>query len=403
MRELFNDLPDTWEVQPLSAFIAHLESGVSVNADDRTVESDELGVLSTSCAALGRFMPEEHKAVWPKDVKRVRVNPRAGEIIISRMNTPNLVGETGFVKRTEPGLFLPDRLWQTVARASKKTDFGWLNQVLQWEPIRKAVRDMATGTSNSMKNISKGSFLSVQVPTPPLSEQRGIAEVLSALDEQIEQTEAVVAKSGAVLLGIRDALLKPLLARTQTTIGAKLETYAGGTPYRGVASFFGGDIPWVKSAECNNAEIWNTDEKITKAAMSGSAARWVPHNTVLIAMYGATAGVVSYLKIKATTNQAVLAVLASDEYSSRFLYHWLIWNNEKLLFLAQGSGQPNLNKAMIAGLNLPILSYLEQCTITEALDAQQSLIAAEEELLLKLRLQKQGLMRDLLTGATRIQ
>lgn len=184
-------LPKGWGSQPLSSFIERFESGVSVNSDDRPAQGQEVGILKTSCVYGGRFKIEENKSVWSKDRKRVRVNPRAGSIIISRMNTPDLVGESGYVDQSYGHIFLPDRLWQTVARTSVQTDFRWLAQVLQWALVKKQIKDAATGTSNSMKNISQGAFLGVLVPTPPFKEQRRIAAILSAADEAInvEQNE----------------------------------------------------------------------------------------------------------------------------------------------------------------------------------------------------------------------
>ena len=149
--------------------------------DDRTIAGDEVGILKTSCVHRGKFSPEEHKAIWQEDVGLARVTPRAGAIIVSRMNTPALVGEAGLVEKSEPDLFLPDRLWQTVLRPEAAADAAWLNHMLNWEPVRKAVRDAATGTSNSMKNISKASFLAIRVPTPPPEERRRTANLLSAI------------------------------------------------------------------------------------------------------------------------------------------------------------------------------------------------------------------------------
>lgn len=176
----------------LNQLIARLDSGVSVNADDRPVAaSNERGVLKTSCVAGGKFIAEENKTIWKHDVSRARTSPKLGCIIVSRMNTPELVGECGLVQADYPNLYLPDRLWQA-SPISSETSFAWLNECLQWGPVRKKVKDTATGTSNSMKNISKGAFLAIEVPAPPPDAQHAIAYVLDALNKEIlvEQSTA---------------------------------------------------------------------------------------------------------------------------------------------------------------------------------------------------------------------
>lgn len=200
-------LPKNWRLQPLSTFIERFESGVSVNSDDRPAQGQEVGILKTSCVYGGRFKAEENKCVWPKDRKRVRVNPRAGSIIISRMNTPDLVGESGYVEKSYGHIFLPDRLWQTVARTSVPTDFRWLAQVLQWELVKKQIKDAATGTSNSMKNISQGAFLAALAPTPPFEEQRRIAAILAAADDEINLEQNELAKLRRSKAGLMRDLL----------------------------------------------------------------------------------------------------------------------------------------------------------------------------------------------------
>jgi type I restriction enzyme S subunit len=181
-------------------------------------------------------------------------------------------------------------------------------------------------------------------------------------------------------------------------IGQLAETYAGGTPPRNASGMFGGTIPWVKSAELNQREILDTDEKLTELGYQSSSVKWVPESTPLIAMYGATAGVVSWLKIRAVTNQAVLAVLPRNEDTdARWLYWALSFYSGKLLASVQGSGQPNLNKALIKQLEVICPPLPEQRRIAEILDTADEAIRQAERVIAKLQAVKAGLLHDLLT------
>ena len=92
-------------------------------------------------------------------------------------------------------------------------------------------------------------------------------------------------------------------------IGNLSDSFAGGTPSRSRPDYFNGEIPWISSSEVNLPYIDDTKERITDLGLENSSAKWIPKNSVLIAMYGATAGVVSKLLINATSNQAVLALV----------------------------------------------------------------------------------------------
>ena len=117
-------------------------------------------------------------------------------------------------------------------------------------------------------------------------------------------------------------------------IGCLAETYAGGTPSRSNPEYFMGNIPWISSGELNQPRILQTNESITEEALNNSSAKWIPKNSVLIAMYGATAGQVSTNLIDATSNQAVLALIPDDELiDGEFLFYSLLNSKNDILFL----------------------------------------------------------------------
>ncbi|EPO0026543.1 restriction endonuclease subunit S [Vibrio alginolyticus] len=180
----FRDFSEGFSVTPLSEIISKLESGVSVNSEDVPPKSNEYGILKTSAIYAGNFIPEQAKLITDEsELQRAKLNPKKDSIIISRMNTPALVGESGYVSKDYPNLFIPDRLWQ--ATISTKYSARWLSYLLTSPRTRFIISSKGTGTSNSMKNISKPSFLSINVATPALPEQQKIASFLSKVDEKV--------------------------------------------------------------------------------------------------------------------------------------------------------------------------------------------------------------------------
>lgn len=180
-------IPKGWEVTRLEGVVSSLAGGVSVNGENRAKQSGEVGVLKVSSVSGGKFIPEENKVIIDEDVHRAKLNPTADHILFSRANTPDLVGESGYVENTRMDLFLPDKLWMLDVKDREAVSIRWLSYVLASVSTRKAITDVATGTSGSMKNISKPNLLSIRIPLPQFDEQQRIASILSSIDKNIEE------------------------------------------------------------------------------------------------------------------------------------------------------------------------------------------------------------------------
>lgn len=198
-----------WEARPLGAEISALEAGVSVNSTDdgADLDSGDPAILKTSCVDRGVFTPSECKKISLRDVCRARLNPQANRILISRMNTIDLVGECGYVETDYPSLFVPDRLWMTRFRKTSQVSAKWLNYTLSSEHYRTLLKAAATGTSGSMKNIAKGSLLSLEITFPRAEEQNAIAAILSDMDAEIIALEAKLTKARQIKQGMMQELL----------------------------------------------------------------------------------------------------------------------------------------------------------------------------------------------------
>jgi type I restriction enzyme S subunit len=120
--------------------------------------------------------------VITEELGRVQCPVKKNTIIISRMNTPELVGASGYVDENYPNLFLPDRLWQTVFNKRTKIDVEFISFILKSEIYRGVFSTIATGTSPSMKNIAQNSFLDLPIPFPKFEEQVLIKSYLKELD-----------------------------------------------------------------------------------------------------------------------------------------------------------------------------------------------------------------------------
>ena len=146
------------------------------------------------------------------------------------------------------------------------------------------------------------------------------------------------------------------------------KTSSGGTPSRDNYDYYGGNIFWVKSGELKDGFIIRTEETITAKGLQNSSAKLFPAETLLIALYGATVGKLGILKVEASTNQAVCAIITSPIIDKRFLFFYLLSQRENLISKSTGGAQPNISQDIIQSLEIPLPPLDEQKRIAAILD-----------------------------------
>lgn len=182
----FKEFDGEWEERKLKDLILTVEAGVSVNSKDASVsDTVSKAVLKTSAISKGNFNHKENKKVIEEDLERVKKPVKADTILVSRMNTPALVGEVGYVENDYPNLYLPDRLWE-VEVDKEITTAKWLVSALVTDKNEYKIKSLGTGTSGSMKNIAKSDFLNINIKVPNLKEQIKIQSFIGILNKKIQ-------------------------------------------------------------------------------------------------------------------------------------------------------------------------------------------------------------------------
>lgn len=164
-------------------------------------------------------------------------------------------------------------------------------------------------------------------------------------------------------------------------LGDVFRTSSGATPLTTELSYYeGGNIPWINSGELASPYIYSTSNYITQKGFDNSSTEIYPKGTILVAMYGATAGKASMLKITACTNQAICAILPNDDYCPEFIKYNIDTLYEHLVGLSSGSARDNLSQAGLKELKLVLPKTKKE---------QENLIAVLSLLDSKIELNKQ--------------
>lgn len=199
-------LPPDWEATVLGSVLVSIRGGSSPTCDSRPAGSTEWGVLKLSAVTSGIFRPQENKALPSGLTFDGSLEVKTGDLLLTRSNTPELVGMTCYVEETRPRLLLSDLIWRLEVNEDRVCA-RFLNQCLKVGRVRKAIEQAATGTSGSMKKLSQSRLREVTIPLPPLDIQREFAKAGEAFDRQIAAERAYLEQLQVTKRGLAQALL----------------------------------------------------------------------------------------------------------------------------------------------------------------------------------------------------
>ena len=244
----------------------------------------------------------------------------------------------------------------------------------------------------------------VELPVPSIEKQRSIVKAYNTITDRIELKRKINDNLVAVgtasiqknvgrgaLINLTeaemDSLIFPEDFKIKTVSEFCAETKSGSTPSRTNNEYWeNGTISWVKSGEVHNNITLQTEEYITSLGLSESSTKLLPKDTVLMAMYGVTAGEVGYLAIEATTNQAICGMICRSKAEAAYLYFSLIQSQAAISRLSNGGAQDNLSKNFIDNIKIvvPPSEFIEKLNLA-AIVEQMTLNTKEITLLEELQ------------------
>ena len=186
--------------------------------------------------------------------------------------------------------------------------------------------------------------------------------------------------------------LNSALSWEQRKVGEVSESYSGGTPSVGVKEYYGGQIPFIRSAEINS-EI--TELFLTEEGLKNSSARLVAVGDILYALYGATSGEVGRARLKGAINQAILAIKPHTDYDSEYLAQWLRKSKHSIIETYLQGGQGNLSGTIVKELSVDFPSLKEQKAIGDFFRQLDNLITLHQRELEKLKNIKKSCLENM--------
>jgi type I restriction enzyme S subunit len=200
----------------LGEVLLGIEAGKSFQTSEVLARDDELGVLKVSAVTWSAFRPEQAKAVpgyKPEEHHRVR----SGDLLISRANTRELVGAVVLVERDYPFRILSDKTLRLVINA-RQASKAYLLYALRTVAVREHIEHLATGTSDSMRNIAQDAISSIPIVLPPIEQQEHIASRLKARLAIVRCALGSVKDQASEFANLTNAIVAESMAHPNTSV-----------------------------------------------------------------------------------------------------------------------------------------------------------------------------------------
>ncbi|MBI6512979.1 MAG: restriction endonuclease subunit S [Proteus vulgaris] len=375
------------------------------------VDKSEFLVVRTSNVRNGQLIMDDMKYTTQAgyDEWTQRAVPIHGDVLFTR-EAP--AGESCLVPR-ELKVCMGQRMVMLRPK-TEKVDPVFLSLVLATEKCKSDISRLSIGSTVSRINISD--IKKLRVPSPPLPEQKKIAQTLSTWDKAITTTEQLLANSQQQKKALMQQLLtgkKRLLDKNGvrfsgewkiTTLSQMGKVVSGGTPDTNTKEYWDGDIHWLTPTDVTALKsrfVRATTRTISEAGVQNSSATILPAGSLMVCTR-ATIGALSISSGPICTNQGFKNIIPTKAFDVNFIYYLLAYNSIALLRKASGSTFLELSKKDFEKMEFPCPLLEEQQKIAAVLSTADEEITALQQKLDALKQEKKALMQQLLTGKRRV-
>ncbi len=413
-------LPEEWEVVRLGEVSPPFKSTLNpIQHSEEIFDYYSIPAYQDVGKALpeyGKNIKSQKLVVEEDDVLFGKLNPRVPKVWLVETSNRRKIASTEFIPlrpkdQSADSLFLFFLCWS--------------------QHIMPKARELVSGSTPSRQRVDTRAFFKLQIPLPPLPEQRAIAHVLRTVQRAKEATEKVIQAARELKKSLMRHLFTygpvPLdqaeqVRLKETEIGPVPEDWElvklgdlcrivrGGSPRpKGDPRYFSKratGIHWIKISDLTKYKrglyITATDEYLTEEGKKKS--RFLKRGTFVVTNSG-TVGIPAFLGTDGCIHDGYLAFLdlEASKLHEFYLYYWIENIKTYLEKIAPRGTQANLNTTIAKNLFIPLPPIPEQRKIVRTLQAVDRKIEAEEQRKAALGALFKTLLHHLMTGEVRVK
>lgn len=377
LQSVFSNPCEKWQTKKLGEIFS-IERGGSPRPIERYLTDSQDGInwiKISDTRDITKYIYTTKEKIIPDGVKRSRMVYEGDFILSNSMSfgRPYIMKTQGCIHDG----------WLVLRNNQSLIDNDFLYYVLSSDFVYQQFNMLAYGST--VRNLNIGLVQKVKIPVPPLPEQHRIVSILdkafTEIDKAKKNTEENIKKNKELF----EAKFRSVFANLgsdwkEDCIGNLCDLMTGGTPSRTEKEYFDdGDIPWLVSGDVNTKEIFDCEGRITELGMKNSNAKYLPINSVLIALngQGKTRGTVAKLRMKATCNQSIVSIYPKDlkKINADYIYHNLNARYQEIRKITSDSGNDRrgLNMPLIKNIKVSYPSSLqEQLLLVQKFDKMQN-------------------------------
>ncbi|MGV3204167.1 restriction endonuclease subunit S [Limosilactobacillus reuteri] len=387
----FKGFTDDWEQRKLGD-VVNFFSGLTYHPSD--VKNKGYFVIRSSNIQNNQIVSADDIFV-NKDIINVP-NVKQGDIIVVvRNGSRKLIGKHAQVLTDMPNTVIG--AFMTGVRS--KSNF-YINALLDSDQFQKEIYKNLGATINQ---ITIGEFRKMRFIITSGNEAQTIGEFFKKIDTLITLQQRKLDllkqfKKGLLQKMFADKSKFPILRFEgfhdeweQRKLGEISTSFSGGTPSVKNKSYYGGKIPFIRSAEIHKNK---TELFITESGLKNSSAKLIKKGTLLYALYGATSGEVDVSNIDGAINQAIMAIFLQKDNVS-FIKYYLEKNKDKIIAKYLQGGQGNLSASIIKSVHINLPFTEEQLKISNLIKKVESLISLQHQKLAKYQSIKKSLLQQM--------
>ena len=229
----------------------------------------------------------------------------------------------------------------------------------------------------TVKSLRRRHFENLDVPVPPLSEQRRIVDLLDAAFQGTAIAKANTEKNRQSVGVLFENHVRSVFGQSgakwvKKPLGVVADVQSGGTPSVPQKAFWNGNIPWYSSGELNEVYTRESERKISVLGLDNSNAKLFPKGSLLIGMYDTAALKMSILDRDGAFNQAIAGLRPNERVEAEFVLHAINAIKPRLLLERRGVRQKNLSLGKIKEIQIPLPGVVEQRAVVSALQKVKS-------------------------------
>lgn len=359
-----------WDFVELGEIFKEIRNGKNVK---QILEKGKYRVTRIQTIADGSINLNNTR--WTNDDVSENDFMQSGDILVSHINSYDHLGKAalfyGILSKVVHGInllkFKPDK---------QKINPFYAIFIFKSENFLKKVKSFAQRAVNQA-SVKTTDLKRIKIPLPPLEIQEKIVTELDSYQKVIDGAKQVVENYKPTFK------IDPEWKMVE--IGEMCNLMTGGTPRSTVKEYYGGDIKWIVSGDIHLGEIFDCPNRITQKGLVNSNAKYLPINSVLIALngQGKTRGTVALLRTLATCNQSIVSIFSKNRESliSEYLYLILKRMYLQIRNLTGDNQRSGLNMSLIRNINIPLPPLEMQERIVTSIKKEKKAIDANNELI----------------------